>query len=164
MGVVLWTLLEALRCVAILMQPMTPGSAAQMLDQLGVPAADAPGVGAGATSAGAGDPRGFAAVCSECALRPGAPVQKPSPVFPRLELAAESSAPGGDSEPHAEEPAAEEDESWLDAIEDIEAAVKAQGDRVRALKAQKADKAEIGAEVAKLLKLKSRLPAEQSVS
>jgi len=78
-------------------------------------------------------------------------VRKPEPVFPRIETRAAPEEPAPAAAPA-------EDDSWLDAITDVAAAVAAQGDKVRRLKADKADKAQVEREVAKLLKLKARLP------
>jgi methionyl-tRNA synthetase len=67
MGTVLYTLLEVIRHLAILMQPVVPGSANTMLDQLGVsPVA-----------------RDFSCLNSDYRLVPGAALPKPAPVFPR---------------------------------------------------------------------------------
>ena len=68
MATVLWVLMETVRQVAILMQPVVPDSAARMLDQLAVPA----------------DARSFAAVGEGGALVPGTPLPKPQGVFPRF--------------------------------------------------------------------------------
>ncbi len=67
METVLWTTAETLRRVAILCQPYIPGSAAKLLDILGV----------------AGDVRDFAHVDGAHALEPGASLPAPEPVFPR---------------------------------------------------------------------------------
>jgi len=154
MCVVLWTLLEALRCVAIMMQPVVPRAATHMLDQLGIP--PSAGAGAGKESASPDDARAFAAVCRDRALQPGIAVQKPTPVFPRIE----PQAVGTENTENPALPTVPTDDRWLEEVDDIPAAVKAQGERVRELKAQKADKSVINAEVAKLLKLKAKLPAE----
>ncbi len=68
MATVLYVLCEAIRHLAILMQPVTPETAARMLDQLAVDA----------------DRRGFACLGPDHALEPGTPLPKPTPVFPRL--------------------------------------------------------------------------------
>jgi methionyl-tRNA synthetase len=67
MQTVLWTLLEAIRQLAILAQPFMPQSAAKMLDQLAVsePA------------------RSFAYLGESGRLRAGAPLPPPQGVFPR---------------------------------------------------------------------------------
>ena len=67
MGTVLYTLLEVIRHLAILMQPVVPGSANTMLDQLGVSL----------------DARDFSYLNSDYRLVPGAALPKPAPVFPR---------------------------------------------------------------------------------
>ncbi|MBB4267439.1 methionine--tRNA ligase [Roseospira visakhapatnamensis] len=69
MATVLYVLAETLRPVAVLMQAVTPDSAARMLDQLGVPA----------------DARDIAALGEEAgrALVPGTALPKPVGIFPR---------------------------------------------------------------------------------
>jgi methionyl-tRNA synthetase len=67
MGTVLCVTAEVVRRVAILSQPYIPGSAAKFLDQLGVPPEE----------------RGFEALDSERALKPGTEIATPQPVFPR---------------------------------------------------------------------------------
>jgi methionyl-tRNA synthetase len=68
-GTVLWTTAEVLRQVAILVSPVMPGSAARLLDQLGVPE-------------GA---RTFAKLGPDGRLASGASLPAPAGVFPRLE-------------------------------------------------------------------------------
>ncbi|NNE85263.1 MAG: methionine--tRNA ligase [Alphaproteobacteria bacterium] len=68
MATVLYVLADVIRRLAILVQPIMPGSASSMLDQLAIPA----------------DARSFAALGSEPAVTPGAELPKPSPVFPRF--------------------------------------------------------------------------------
>eukprot|EP00752_Nemacystus_decipiens_P002370 g2239.t1 len=73
MKTVLWVLLETIRHVGILYQPFVPESAGKLLDQLGVPE---------------GDARLFTALepgGGRFSLQPGAPLNKPTPVFPRIE-------------------------------------------------------------------------------
>jgi methionyl-tRNA synthetase len=65
MRTVLWVLAETIRRLAIYVQPVVPGAAAKLLDQLAVPEAA----------------RDFAAL--ETALVPGTPLPKPEGVFPR---------------------------------------------------------------------------------
>jgi methionyl-tRNA synthetase len=65
-GTVLYVTAEVIRQVAILCQPFIPGSAAKLLDLLGVPE---------------GDARQFAALATR--LVPGAKLPAPAPVFPR---------------------------------------------------------------------------------
>jgi methionyl-tRNA synthetase len=67
MNTVLYVLAECVRHIAILMQPVVPTAAAQMLDQLAVPA----------------DARTFAALTPAHALKGGAPLPAPQGVFPR---------------------------------------------------------------------------------
>ncbi|WP_268870307.1 methionine--tRNA ligase [Caenispirillum salinarum] len=67
MATVLYVLMEAVRNVAILMQPVVPESAAKMLDQLSIP----------------DDARTFAALGEGGALTAGTPIPKPQGVFPR---------------------------------------------------------------------------------
>lgn len=67
MATVLWSTLEVVRTVAVLVQPVMPGSAARLLDALGQEAQD----------------REFTALSRE--LVPGALLPKPTPVFPRYE-------------------------------------------------------------------------------
>lgn len=70
MGTVLYVLMEVLRHVAILYQPIMPDSSNKILDILTVPREE----------------RTFAHLES-CAIQLGAPVSKPEGVFPRLEMA-----------------------------------------------------------------------------
>lgn len=67
METVLWTTAEAVRRLAILMQPAIPASAAKLLDLLAIPE----------------DQRGFDTVNDEHALVPGTPLPVPQGVFPR---------------------------------------------------------------------------------
>ncbi len=67
MATVLWTALEVVRVVALLVQPVMPDSAARLLDVLGQAAED----------------REFAAIGKR--LEPGTSLPKPTPVFPRYE-------------------------------------------------------------------------------
>lgn len=82
MQTVLWVVLETVRHVAILYQPFMPTAAGQLLDQLGVPD---------------GEARAFTALSrsgrDEYSLRPGAPLAKPTPIFPRIEKNAEEKMP-----------------------------------------------------------------------
>jgi methionyl-tRNA synthetase len=66
MATVLYALAEVLRHLAILTQPFVPGAAAELLDQLGVPA----------------DARRFADLAVE--LPPGRPLPPPRGIFPRF--------------------------------------------------------------------------------
>ncbi|GAB3064195.1 methionine--tRNA ligase [Sediminivirga luteola] len=67
MGTVLYVTLEVLRIVTLLVQPVIPGSAAAILDQLGVP----------------GDGRDFSALPERLAA--GTRLPAPAPVFPKYE-------------------------------------------------------------------------------
>jgi methionyl-tRNA synthetase len=70
MAVVLYVLMEVLRHVAILYQPIIPTSANKILDLLTVPA----------------DERTFKHLSPEYRIRAGSPVSKPEGVFPRIEM------------------------------------------------------------------------------
>ena len=76
MATVLYVLAEVIRRLAILAQPVTPGAAGHMLDQLAV----------------AEDTRGFANLGADNALTPGTPLPKPQGVFPRHVEEAEEGA------------------------------------------------------------------------
>lgn len=65
---VLYTIAEAVRCIAIALQPFMPDSSTKMLDQLAVPP----------------EARTFTHMTAEFALPPGTALNPPSPVFPRL--------------------------------------------------------------------------------
>ncbi|GAA4771837.1 methionine--tRNA ligase [Citricoccus nitrophenolicus] len=79
MSTVLYVTLETVRRVALLAQPVMPGSATQLLDLLGVQASgDAGRTGSSGTGA-----RSFAAW--DAALVPGTVLPAPTPVFPRHE-------------------------------------------------------------------------------
>jgi methionyl-tRNA synthetase len=67
MRTVLYTLAETIRHLAILMQPIVPGSAAKLLDQLAVPAGS----------------RDFGAL-AQAPLTPGTVLPKPEGIFPRF--------------------------------------------------------------------------------
>jgi len=67
MGTVLYVTAEVIRNIAILAQPFVPTAAPKLLDQLGV----GPGK------------RSFDALNGEYALKPGASIATPQPVFPR---------------------------------------------------------------------------------
>ena len=70
MNEVLYSLVETLRYIAILLQPFTPGSAAKMLDQLGVPTNE----------------RQFAHLTQEFAIKPLSKIEQPVGIFPRFEV------------------------------------------------------------------------------
>jgi len=74
MEVVLYVILEVLRHVAVLYQPLIPESAGKILDQLTVP----------------DDERTFAHLTDEFRIKPGSAISKPQGVFPRLELVEET--------------------------------------------------------------------------
>ena len=74
MHTVLYTLCEAVRHLAILVQPFTPHAAARLLDQLAVPE----------------DERDFAHLAARHALRPNAALPAPQGVFPRIDDKAEA--------------------------------------------------------------------------
>jgi methionyl-tRNA synthetase len=77
MNAVLATLVEAIRMLAIAIQPVVPSASARLLDQLGIPA----------------DGRDWAALGDEGAYRrrlaSGIALSPPQPIFPRLEVPAE---------------------------------------------------------------------------
>jgi methionyl-tRNA synthetase len=73
MNTVLYVTLEVVRIVAILVQPVMPGSAAQLLDALGQPE---------------GEARQFAGIASP--IEPGTSLPAPKPVFPKYEEPAEA--------------------------------------------------------------------------
>ena len=68
MGTVLYVLAEVIRNLAILAQPIVPGSAAKILDQLQQ----------------SEEARGFDTIGASGALVAGTPLDKPEPVFPRF--------------------------------------------------------------------------------
>lgn len=68
MQTVLYVILESLRYTSILYQPVIPGSAEKMLDQLGVPTTE----------------RTFAHLTGDFSLKPGNPLPKPQGIFPRI--------------------------------------------------------------------------------
>ena len=68
MGEVLAVLAETIRQAAILVQPVMPGSASKILNQLGV----------------AEGQRGFDMLAGERRIAAGVEISKPEPVFPRF--------------------------------------------------------------------------------
>jgi methionyl-tRNA synthetase len=70
MATVLYVIMEVLRHVVILYQPIIPDSANKILDLLTVPK----------------DERTFAHLTDDFKIKPGAPVSKPEGVFPRIEM------------------------------------------------------------------------------
>ena len=69
MHTVLYTLLETIRCIGVLLQPIMPGSSEKILNQLAVDTSK----------------RSFAALNSNDCLEAGTSLQKPNPIFPRFE-------------------------------------------------------------------------------
>ena len=69
MHTVLYTLLETIRSIGILLQPIMPGSSEKILNQLAVDTSK----------------RSFAALNSNDRLEAGTSLQKPNPIFPRFE-------------------------------------------------------------------------------
>jgi len=70
MATVLVVILEVLRHVAILYQPLIPESSSKILDQLTVPV----------------DERTFQHLDLNCPIKSGTPISKPEGVFPRIEM------------------------------------------------------------------------------
>ncbi|KAL3919526.1 MAG: hypothetical protein SGARI_007186 [Bacillariaceae sp.] len=70
MATVLYVIMEVLRHVAILYQPIIPDSANKILDLLAVPE----------------DQRSFEHLTDEFMIQKGAPITKPKGVFPRIEV------------------------------------------------------------------------------
>ena len=68
MGTVLYTLVEVLRCAAIILQPVMPRSSNEMLNQLNVPI----------------DERLFTYLTPAAKIKAGIKIEKPSPIFPRF--------------------------------------------------------------------------------
>ena len=68
MGTVLYVLAETIRCLALIVQPFVPVSAAKMLDQLSIPA----------------DQRSFEFLDVQHALKPGTHIPAPQGIFPRI--------------------------------------------------------------------------------
>ncbi len=69
MNATLYHLLEAIRCIAIMLQPFIPGAADKMLNQLAVLPAE----------------RGFDRLSEAHALKIGQPLPAPEPIFPRIQ-------------------------------------------------------------------------------
>jgi len=69
MAATLYHLAEAIRCIALMLQPFVPDSAARLLDQLAVPQNE----------------RMFSHLSPDYALTPGTSLPRPEPVFPRIE-------------------------------------------------------------------------------
>lgn len=68
MKTVLYVLAETIRCLILIMQPITPDSASKLLDQLVVDE----------------NARNFDALTASSALKPGTAIDKPEGVFPRI--------------------------------------------------------------------------------
>src|SRR3989338_6435519 len=68
MNTVLYVLCEAIRCLAVIIQPVMTDSASQMLDQLKI----------------AADGRGFDTLSASHAIKAGTVIDQPQGVFPRL--------------------------------------------------------------------------------
>jgi methionyl-tRNA synthetase len=79
METVLYVLAETVRCLALMLQPVTPGSAAKMLDQLAIPA----------------DARSFACADEAHSLKPGTALPAPEGVFPRIAAEGEAMKAAG---------------------------------------------------------------------
>uniref|UniRef100_A0A7S3AI82 WHEP-TRS domain-containing protein n=1 Tax=Haptolina ericina TaxID=156174 RepID=A0A7S3AI82_9EUKA len=138
MATVLWVLMETLRHIGILSQPVTPSIAAALLDQLAVPA----------------DARSFDALTVQHQLIAGTPLPLPGIIIPRHEAVV---PPAEDLTPAAAAPA-EEPTLTATELEALELQVQQQADRVRALKEEGAGKQAVGEAVGELLTLKSQLP------
>ena len=70
MNTVLYVLAETIRCLAIMVQPVMPGSAAKVLEQLVIPE----------------DHRAFVHIADTYKLQPGTAIPKPEGVFPRIQM------------------------------------------------------------------------------
>lgn len=69
MEATLYHLLEGIRCIAIMLQPVMPETASKMLVLLGYD----------------GQPTMFSALAPEFAIKPGTALQQPQPLFPKIE-------------------------------------------------------------------------------
>lgn len=78
METVLYVLAEVVRCLALIMQPLTPDSANKLLDQL----------------ASTAQARDFAHISAAHALKPGLKLPEPQGIFPRIMVDAEQKAAG----------------------------------------------------------------------
>jgi len=149
MATVLWVLLEALRHVGVASQPVVPGLASEMLDQLGVEHAE----------------RSFECVAPghRHALTPGALLPTPRIVIPRYEPPEEPEPPPPPPPPPPPAAAATASEGAAAvelSPEEVAAAVTAQGKEVKRLKAEGLGNKDpqVAAAVAELLRLKALLP------
>ncbi len=149
MRTVLWVLLESLRHIGIVLQPITPRIASELLDQVAV------GL----------DKRSFRALAAEeeggTPLQSGTLLPEPRIVVPRFD-------PGEDGDAIVTAPASAEVWNGSDGksgaqlsgseLKKLEAHVREQASRVRELKERGGDKDVVRSEVDALLELKSRLP------
>ena len=155
MQTVLWVLMETLRHVGVVQQPVTPTISRMLLDQIACPS----------------DERSFVHLTPEYALKGGTPLPKPQIIVPRYEPSEEdlAVAAAAAEAAEAEEAAAAGAASALSEAEiaELEELIKAQGERVRrskeAVKAGSADKDELDLEVGALLELKTRLPEDHEL-
>ena len=149
METVLWVLMEVMRHVGVLSQPITPTIASRLLDQLGVPSD--------------GGARTFEALEGRPSpLVGGEPMPQPEIIVPRYE------PPEGEAEAAAAAAAGATEEAAAaassaaalsaDELAELEAQIKEQGERVRAAKGGGGDKAAVEEAVGALLALKARLP------
>jgi len=172
MQTVLWVLMETMRYVGVLSQPITPTIAKELLDQLTVPPT--------------AEARSFASLeAAGHEIVGGAPLPTPSIIVPRyepteaeaaeLEAAAAAKAAGSeaaDAEAADAEAAAAKAASvtTLSApeLEKLEGQVKEQGDKVRnvkaAVKAGEAAEEALQEALAALLALKAQLPADHELA
>ena len=171
MQTVLWVLMETMRYVGIVSQPVTPTIASALLDQLAVPKTA----------------RAFSALVEPaCVLAGGGPLPMPQIIVPRYEAteeeaaadAADAMAKAAKAEAASAASAAAAKAGTAAAkaaataphlltgaaLAALEAQVRAQGDKVRTVKAAiKAGEVEEGAlqpELAELIALKSQLPPD----
>ena len=134
MATVLWVLLESMRFVGILYQPVVPSISAALLDQLGVPH----------------DRRSFAALAPGNELVGGAPLPTPAIIIPRYEKE-EDAAPPPPPTPKAKKKAKKEQKP-------LSPAAAAQAAEVRRLKEEEGlgnSDPRVEAAVAELLRLKA---------
>jgi methionyl-tRNA synthetase len=71
---VLWTLMEVIRHIGILYQPLIPETSGKLLDLLRIPESE----------------RTFLHLTDEYSIKAGTPLEKPVPLFPKVDLAASS--------------------------------------------------------------------------
>lgn len=70
MQTVLYVLADVIRCLGLIVQPITPAAATKLLDQLKITE----------------DNRFFTAISADHALKPGTPLDQPQGIFPRLAM------------------------------------------------------------------------------